>query len=417
MNNRMFYRAVLLTAAIILVYASTASVAHASNLCVHPQGAGQCYDSIQAAVDAASDGDQIIIRPGKYVEQVVIIDKDLTLIGREGAVIQAFPGMEETLSEAIEGFPGHPIIGVVDAEVTIRGLTIDGANLAEGNLFLDGIDLINAGGVIQDNVIKNVGFGQPTLPLDPEGNPILQGDGIFVLNFSATPRTVTVLGNRIVNFNNNGMTLVSIANEENPDVANLTLHVARNTIIGAGPNDVIDQFGIFLLSDLFTDPSFYATATITDNHIRDLATVDPYPLPGSGIVTVNTTNLDVSKNQVHNVNVGIEAATTYNSQIWRNHLIGTGKESSGTVGIGVSGDNIQVNQNRIQRFETGIALHVTQVFFGPANAANTSLNDNHFDNVGVEIMTGPAPVEPELGVAVAVQASSKLQSYLLRFRP
>jgi pectin methylesterase-like acyl-CoA thioesterase len=60
---------------------------------VHPAGAGQCYTSIQAAVDAASDGDEIIIRAGKYSEQVTVIGKNLSLVGRDGAVVQAFPDM------------------------------------------------------------------------------------------------------------------------------------------------------------------------------------------------------------------------------------------------------------------------------------------------------------------------------------
>ncbi len=413
MNKRTFRRGVLSAVVILLIFTSTTSVVQAASLCVHPAGAGQCYDSIQAAVDAASDGDQIVIRPGKYVEQVAIIDKDLTLIGREGAVIQAFPGMEETLLQTT-GVGGRPIIGVALAEVTIRGLIIDGANLSADNPFMDGIDLINAGGVIRDNIIRNVGFGEPTLPLDPEGNPLFQGDGIFVLNFEPVARTVTIVGNRFVNFNNNGMTLVSVANIESPDVANLALHVARNTIIGAGATDVIDQFGIFVLSDLFADPSLYATATIEDNHIRDFVTVNPYPLPGSGIVTVNTNNLQVSNNQVEHVNVGIETALTYNSQIVGNHLSGTGMDSSGTVGIGISGSDNQVNKNRIRRFETGISLHVVDLFFGPASAFNTSLNENVFQNVGVEIMTGPDTSSSE---AAALPTSAKIQSYRLRFQP
>lgn len=416
MNKRMFRHTVLLASAILLVVAGTTSVAQAASLCVHPQGAGQCYATIQAAVDAANDGDQILIRAGTYVEQVTIIDKDLTLVGRGDAVIQAFPGMEETLFEATGGAIERPIIGVLNADVTIRGLTLDGANLQADNPFMSGIVLFNAGGVIRNNVIKNVGFGTPTLPLDPEGNPLYQGDAIFALNFLAVPRTVTIVENWLVNFNNNGMTLISLADQANPEVANLTLHVARNTIIGGGMTDVVDQFGIFVLSDFFADPSLYASVTIQDNHIRDFATVNPYPLPGIGIATIQTNNLHVSNNEVENVNVGVEASLAYNAQILSNRLAGTGKESSGSVGIRISGSDNEVSRNRIRRFETGILLHVVDPIFGPASAFNTSLNDNHFDNVGTEIMTGPAPMEPGLTVSAA-QLSSKLQSYHLRFRP
>ena len=413
MNKRILHHAILLVSAILLIVASTTSVAQAASLCVHPQGAGQCYTTIQAAVDAANDGDQILIRAGKYVEQVTIIDKDLTLIGRGDAVIQAFPGMEETLFEATGGAIERPIVGVFNADVTIRGLAVDGANLQAENPFMSGVVLLNAGGVIRDNVIKNVGFGELTLPQDPEGNPLYQGDAILVVNFSATPRMVTITGNRLVNFNNNGMSLISLANFDNPDVANLTLHVASNTIIGGGTTDVVDQFGIFVLSDFFADPSLYAAVTIQDNHIRDFATVNPYPLPGIGISAIQTNNLNISNNEVENANVGVEASLTYNAQILSNRLAGTGKESSGSVGIRVSGSDNEVSRNHIRRFETGILLHVVDPFLGPASAFNTSLNENHFENVGVEVMTGPDTSEPEMA---ASQGASKLQSYRLRFQ-
>src|SRR5688572_6036829 len=100
------------------------SVAYAAGLCVHPSGAGRCFTSIQAAVDAANDGDQISIRAGTYIEQVTIIGKDLSLVGRPGATLQAPASMEDTLS-IVAGVEGRPIILVSDANVTIRDLTID----------------------------------------------------------------------------------------------------------------------------------------------------------------------------------------------------------------------------------------------------------------------------------------------------
>jgi hypothetical protein len=178
------------------------SVAYAASLCVHPTGAGRCYTSIQAAVDAANNGDKIIIRAGKYIEQVTISGKNLTLLGRSGAVIQAPPAMEDTLSPIFFA-PGRPILLVTDADVTVRDLTIDCANSAENNPFLQGIVFLNAGGVIEDNAVKDIGFGEPRLPLDENGEPVYQGDGIVVINFVATLRTVTIKENRVVNFNNN----------------------------------------------------------------------------------------------------------------------------------------------------------------------------------------------------------------------
>jgi hypothetical protein len=312
------------------------------------------------------------------------------------------------------GSGGRPIIGVANATVNIRGLTVDGMNLAENSLFLVGAMYVNADGVIQDNLIRNIGFGAPTLPLDPQGFPIYQGDPIVVVSFLQTPRTVTIMKNRLVNFNNNGITGLSFGDPNIPGSANLTMDVVRNTIVGLGPNDLIDQFGMFFLSDGFADPSSFPTVTIRDNHIRDFATIAPYPLLGSGIVTANMSNLELSNNEVENADVGIEAAFSYNAQILRNRLTGTGMDSSGSVGIPVSGSEIEINQNRIRNFETGIVLHVFHPFFGPASAVNTSLNNNQFGNVGVEITTGSGVIGMQAGAAPAYPRS---QSYRLRLQP
>ncbi|MEW5985294.1 MAG: right-handed parallel beta-helix repeat-containing protein [Chloroflexota bacterium] len=53
---------------------------HNSELCVRPDGLGGCYTTIQAAVDAATDGDTILIAAGAYTE-TISYDKDLTVIG------------------------------------------------------------------------------------------------------------------------------------------------------------------------------------------------------------------------------------------------------------------------------------------------------------------------------------------------
>ncbi len=326
-------------------------VAHASGSCVNPTGAGHCFTSIQAAVDAANDGDQITIRPGKYIEQVTIVGKNLTLVGRQNAVIKAPDAMEDTLSP-IAGVEARPIILVAEAEVTIRDLIIDGANSAANNPFLEGIAFINADGAIRGNVVKNIGFGAPTLPDDGS----YQGEAIVVVNFGPTPRTVTIAENYVANYNSSGITIFAQATPEDPTLGNLTVHVLNNTVVGSGPNNVLGQWGVFFGGY----ESAQITGSLKGNRIRDLITVDQYPSPGVGIATKDTTNVEIANNIVENVDMGFS----------------------------VSGMGTQVVENRFKKVSTGILLFVD--FPGYGNAVGAILEDNRFENVYMDVMTGPA---------------------------
>lgn len=377
---------VLLLLILIVLAGVGHSAAYASGLCVHPKGANRCFTSIQAAVDAANSGDRIIIRAGKYVEQVVIAGKDLTLVGRDGAVLQAPETMEDLLTPMF-GFPGRPIILVADAEVTVQDLTVDGANSAANNPFLQGILYLNAGGTIRENVVKNVGFGTPQLPLDENGEPVYQGDGIVVINFLGVPRTVTIAKNRVVNYNNNGILVDAEADFNDPSVANLTAHVIDNTVIGSGPTDVIDQWGIFIGGFGFSGPESSITGTIRGNRVRDLQTTGGYPLPGVGLVAINPYNLEISHNEFEKTSIGIATNQAFVTQIHRNEFMGPGQDVFGSTALLLSGNEISVRENRLKKFETGIMLMVEDPFQG--SALSTVLHNNRADNVGVEVLTGP----------------------------
>jgi len=389
---------------LIVVVSLGNNVAYASSLCVHPTGLGQCYTSIQAAVDAANNGDRIIIRAGKYVEQVTISGKDLTLVGRSGAVIQAPAAMEDMLSPVF-GFPGRPILLVTDAEVTIRDLTIDGANSAEGNPFLQGIVFLNAGGVIRGNVVKDVGFGEPRLPLDENGEHVYQGDAVVVINFTAIARTVTITENRVLNFNNNGILVDAEADFNDPTVANLTAHVTDNTVVGSGPTDVIDQWGIFFGSFGFADPQAGITGTLRGNRLRDLVTVGAHPLPSIGIVLFNPFHLQVTNNSIERVNIGLAANQVVGAQIAHNQIVGPGPNVFGSAGLLLSGMDSMVFDNRLRKLDSGILLFVDDPQLG--SAVNMVLNKNRFDNVTAELMTSPgAPVAMATAAADAKAAPS-----------
>jgi hypothetical protein len=412
MYKRMLRRSVLLGTAILLVIAGTVSVANAANLCVRPSGAGGCYTSIQAAVDAANSGDQIIIRSGKYTEQVTIIGKDLTLVGRDNAVVQAPAVMEQTL---IDLTGSRPIIGVANAEVTIRNLIVDGLNSAANNPFIEGITFMDAGGVIRDNVIRNVGFGEPTLPIDETtGAPLYQGDPIVVVNLAATPRTVTIAENLIVNYNDIGIVVGSVPDPSTATGSNLTAHILDNTLIGMGANDVIDQWGMSLFTDGVDDPLLFLTGTVSGNRVRDMVTVDPFPFPGIGIFTFGNYNMHFTDNVVDNSNVGINAVRAFSAVIAENRLTGSSPVAPGNTGLFLAGSDGQVRNNRFRKFDIGIFLSIDNEFIGITY--NTVLDDNRFENVPADVLTSPGPLAAATDSA-ARNSSTRWQRFHNRSQP
>lgn len=130
-KNASFPAAVLFTLAALLAPAA----ARAGNLIV-------VNSTIQAAVDAASPGDTIVVPPGVYHESVVVDKSDITIQGPQTAVIDA-TGFDRGLTVGTgsittdpSGLPVCPPLAL--SNFTIEGLTIRNA---EGDgLFLIGVD-------------------------------------------------------------------------------------------------------------------------------------------------------------------------------------------------------------------------------------------------------------------------------------
>jgi parallel beta-helix repeat protein len=92
--------------------------------------------SIQAAVDAASPGDTVIVPPGRYYETVTIAKSGITIRGSRGAVLDASGFSVGIRAAAAPGGPGCPPATLSDLE--IDGLRIENASFT--GVLLRGVD-------------------------------------------------------------------------------------------------------------------------------------------------------------------------------------------------------------------------------------------------------------------------------------
>jgi nitrous oxidase accessory protein NosD len=135
------------------------------------QSGGGHYDTITEAVAMAADGDDILVRPGTYVEAVVI-DKDLTLRG-DGPVEQIIITAPEDgpTSPLWEGlFNADPyVLLVADTEATISGLTFEGLG---SEVILDG-----GSPTLSDSVFNDVGWAFDGSNISPNGSSVVVTNG------------------------------------------------------------------------------------------------------------------------------------------------------------------------------------------------------------------------------------------------
>ena len=113
------------------------------------------YVTIQGAIDASADGDTILVRPGTYVENLLIVGKSLSLKslgGPEVTIIDGrFPPRPDTLSV---------VCGLGAEQLLLAGFTL--RNGLSGSSFPDltgkvggGLLLIGGGGLVQGCVIQD----------------------------------------------------------------------------------------------------------------------------------------------------------------------------------------------------------------------------------------------------------------------
>ena len=201
------------------------------------------FDTIQEAIDAASDGDTVFIKDGVYVEQITVQGfTNLTIVGEseDGVIIQAPDTLD--VSVTISGSSKAAVILVSESEnVSISNLTVDGDDATTSGNEVEGVLMVDTSATVSGITVTGVGYGSQI------------GVGIYGYNLDGTARTITVEDCTVNDFSKNGMTFKGDG---------LTANVLDNEITGDGLTDGLAQNGIQFSSE--------ATGSVTGNDISGI---------------------------------------------------------------------------------------------------------------------------------------------------
>jgi serine protease len=159
--------------------------------------------TIQAAINAANNGDTVLVAPGKYVENINFAGKAITVTSSSGPSVTTIDGgtngsvvtfnSGETNQSVLSGFTiqngsnyyGAGGVQVSNASPTINGNVITGNHASGGiGIYIDGGSPRITGNTITGNTEIGSGGG---------------GGGIYATAGSASPSAPTITGNTITN--------------------------------------------------------------------------------------------------------------------------------------------------------------------------------------------------------------------------
>src|SRR3989344_4818777 len=268
------------------------------------------FTTIQDAVDAASDGDTIIVAANTYDEQVVIDGKGLTLEGAGDTTIIRPSSASILTSSYTTGtqtgafFNGIVIASIIDvrnvavSQVIIKNLKVDGeliTSLPSGAGHVSGIVFGEAGGIIDNVTIEDTGNVVPTT---------VRTYSVWLDAVGGTNVSVNITNSIAQFYGRNGM---------NARGNNLQINFEDNVIIGpgtVGPNQVPN--GILLISG---SDGTVTNNIISANHFTGVSFL------GSGILLFRAGNgIIVKGNEIFDVDDAVLLAGTNFSLIENNNL-------------------------------------------------------------------------------------------------
>jgi len=225
---------------------------HAASICVSQNVADGCYTSIQAAVDAAADGDTINVQPGTFLEQVTL-NKSVHLVGAGAGVsiIKAPATLPPSSSQT------SVIVNIAGSGVNaeLAGFTVTGPGpVACGSISAGIVVRDGANAAIHNNTIQDV--RDSTFSGCQNGVALLVGRQAW-----STFGTATIADNTITGYQKGGIVI---------DNTGSNATITNNVVTGAGNTAVTAQNGIQI--------SRGATATLSGNTVSG----NSFHLAGNG---------------------------------------------------------------------------------------------------------------------------------------
>ncbi|BBK43603.1 hypothetical protein STVA_36230 [Allostella vacuolata] len=237
------------------------------------------FTTIQAAIDAAEDGDVIQVAAGTYREQITVDGLDISIQGAgEGLTIIEAPDTASLVANVAVTSPSmrnyYAVVGIKNgADVSLQGVTIDGreqgaiAGTHSQHTFV-GIAVSDADARLGDSEAEG-GSIRVTRINEIQGGVISgnqRNHAIVAVAYGDTEREVTVDGATIDLFQKTG--IVASGTSLVAHLLNNTIGLETDTWPSQTPNGIQLSYG--------------ATGTILDNEIINIGHSGPANLPASG---------------------------------------------------------------------------------------------------------------------------------------
>ena len=349
------------------------------------------YSTLQAAINASQTNDTIQIAPGVYTGQVQINSKSLTLIGQPGTILRATTSMPRFPDSSV-----IPLIGIRRSQVTMRGLTLEGEQLA-GRLGapydLLGIYLRQSSATVENCAFY--GFRENTL-----GKSLAGAMGVLNTEPDAAEVRIRVAGSTFAD-NYNGVFFIGSPTRKSIDVT-----VENNTLTGPGPLNTSDS----IIGILFREG---AGGRILGN------TVSGYSYIGTGADSPTSFGI-LSDNEANYPAFGIAQPVLIEGNILRNnqfHIallksdgsVVSNNRFQGTapgiipVGLAVTGTNVTIANNQFENMEEGIRLMGHDPTFGTSlgKAVDAQVTSNRFCGVTTPVNLQPLASATQVGTLVS----------------